>query len=253
MGNKSSYYRDSLVDIGFGMAYQGTCEKIKRVVYCDSFENTVVHTRSPTYSSTFTGREYDPESGLYYYRARYYDPGIGRFLSEDPIGFLGGINFYNYTHNNPINFNDPLGFKTWIFISTGGTGGAAMVGGQAGIYHLIDPATGRYHSWYFFGGGPSLGFWGAGYVIGGFFEAPDDPSNMTSISLAFSLFAASGKGAAGEVTGTSFWGEGEGGGAAGFAAGAGAGGYIIYSFWHETGCIIPPDLLSFYEGIIERK
>ncbi len=39
---------------------------------------------------TYTGREYDAESGLYYYRARYYNPTIGRFLSEDPIGFEGG-------------------------------------------------------------------------------------------------------------------------------------------------------------------
>jgi RHS repeat-associated protein len=44
----------------------------------------------------FTGREWDSESGLYYYRARYYDPKIGRFISEDPIRFSGGINFYAY-------------------------------------------------------------------------------------------------------------------------------------------------------------
>ena len=39
---------------------------------------------------TFTGREFDPESGLYYYRARYYNANIGRFMNEDPIGFSGG-------------------------------------------------------------------------------------------------------------------------------------------------------------------
>src|SRR5439155_10686970 len=44
----------------------------------------------------FTGREYDLETGLYYYRARYYDPTVGRFISEDPIGFSSGINFYGY-------------------------------------------------------------------------------------------------------------------------------------------------------------
>jgi len=58
---------------------------------------------------TYTGREYDPESGLYYYRARYYDAGIGRFLSEDPVGFLGGVNFYGYCVNNPVNWIDPWG------------------------------------------------------------------------------------------------------------------------------------------------
>jgi len=45
----------------------------------------------------------------YYYRARYYDPEIGRFVSEDPLGFEAGINFYAYVGNNPINRNDPSG------------------------------------------------------------------------------------------------------------------------------------------------
>ena len=48
----------------------------------------------------FTGREYDSETGLYFYRARYYDPKIGRFISEDPIGFEGGdLNLYVYMGN----------------------------------------------------------------------------------------------------------------------------------------------------------
>ncbi len=57
----------------------------------------------------YTGREYDRGTGLYYYRARYYDLEIGRFISEDPLGFAAGINFYAYVNNNPINFNDPTG------------------------------------------------------------------------------------------------------------------------------------------------
>lgn len=44
-----------------------------------------------------------------YYRARYYDPATGRFLSEDPIGFESGDNFYAYTENNPTNWIDPSG------------------------------------------------------------------------------------------------------------------------------------------------
>ncbi len=59
----------------------------------------------------YTGRELDSETGLYYYRARYYDPEIGRFLNEDPLGFEAGINFYTYCSNNPINFNDPDGLE----------------------------------------------------------------------------------------------------------------------------------------------
>ena len=61
---------------------------------------------------TFTGREYDPESGLYYYRARYYDASTGRFISKDPIGFEGGdTNLYAYAGNNPVNFVDPTGLS----------------------------------------------------------------------------------------------------------------------------------------------
>lgn len=56
----------------------------------------------------YTGREQDAED-LYYYRARYYDPSIQRFLSEDPVGFQGGINFYAYVNNNPISLVDPSG------------------------------------------------------------------------------------------------------------------------------------------------
>ena len=59
----------------------------------------------------FTGREWDPETGLYYYRARHYDPRIGRFISEDPIGFSGGINYYSYVRNNPALLFDPSGLK----------------------------------------------------------------------------------------------------------------------------------------------
>jgi len=43
------------------------------------------------------------------YRARYYDPAIGRFLSEDPIRFWGGIDFYKYVDNSPTNGKDPSG------------------------------------------------------------------------------------------------------------------------------------------------
>ena len=46
---------------------------------------------------------------MYQYRARYYDPILGRFLSEDPKGFDAGVNFYAYASNNPVNANDPSG------------------------------------------------------------------------------------------------------------------------------------------------
>jgi RHS repeat-associated protein len=63
---------------------------------------------------TYTGRELDSETGLYYYRARYYDVGTGRFLQKDPIGFGGGdINIYRYVKASPLNFRDPRGRKEY--------------------------------------------------------------------------------------------------------------------------------------------
>ena len=57
----------------------------------------------------FAAREFDPETSLYFYRARTYDSSVGRFLQVDPIGFSGGINLYAYVANNPINVSDPFG------------------------------------------------------------------------------------------------------------------------------------------------
>jgi RHS repeat-associated protein len=56
----------------------------------------------------FTGRE-DDGTSLDFYRARNYDPSSERFISEDPLGFGGGLNFCDYAHNNPVDATDPLG------------------------------------------------------------------------------------------------------------------------------------------------
>jgi RHS repeat-associated protein len=57
----------------------------------------------------YTARKFDTETGLYYYRARYYDSIIGRFISEDPNASYNQMNLYNYVWNNPTNYVDPLG------------------------------------------------------------------------------------------------------------------------------------------------
>ena len=57
----------------------------------------------------FTARRFDTETGLYYYRARYYDPYLGRFLQVDAIGYDDGMNLYAYVGNSPVVLVDPLG------------------------------------------------------------------------------------------------------------------------------------------------
>jgi RHS repeat-associated protein len=75
----------------------------------DSFGKQTATSGSLTHSFQYTGRESDPETGLNYYRARYYDPTTGRFFSQDPIRFAGSINFYSYVSNNSVLRIDPSG------------------------------------------------------------------------------------------------------------------------------------------------
>jgi RHS repeat-associated protein len=83
---------------------------VDRVSY-DSFGNKVADGNSNyDFRFGFTGRELDSETNQYYYRARYYDPSVGRFISTDPIGLESGdTNLYRYVFNSPTQFTDPTG------------------------------------------------------------------------------------------------------------------------------------------------
>jgi RHS repeat-associated protein len=78
----------------------------------DSFGKLTASAGSLANPFQYTGRESDPETGLYYYRARYYDPAAGRFLSEDSIEFNGGMNLYRFVGNSPLIYRDPLGLMS---------------------------------------------------------------------------------------------------------------------------------------------
>jgi RHS repeat-associated protein len=83
----------------------------------------------------FTGREYDSASGLYYYRARWYSPDLGRFLEPDPIGLAGwDVNLYRYVGNGPVDSIDPTG-EFWGLVVGGG---AVLTLGRFGIAWYYD-------------------------------------------------------------------------------------------------------------------
>ena len=83
----------------------------------DSFGNVTNSTGALRNPFSYTAREFDSETGLYYYRARYYDPLGGRFLREDPIRFDAGVNFYSYVRNNPTGLFDPSGLAPCLNIN----------------------------------------------------------------------------------------------------------------------------------------
>jgi RHS repeat-associated protein len=85
-------------------------------------------------TSQYTSREND-NTGLYFYRARYYDPVLKRFISEDPIGLAGGHNMHGFVGGNPISYNDPTGNCPWCF--------SAVVGGiVGGGFNLLNQLSG---------------------------------------------------------------------------------------------------------------
>ncbi len=87
----------------------------KPIIYNNTY--TVLGASAIGNTYMFTGREYDAETGNYHYRARAYNPNLGRFLQQDPIGNWGDKgnngNAFGYVGNNPINFTDPNGHRKW--------------------------------------------------------------------------------------------------------------------------------------------
>ena len=108
-GQTYYYHADGLGSI---IAITDSAGRVVQRYEYDSF-GQITYRQDPNFVQpyTYTGREYDTESGLYYYRARYYDAKIGRFISQDPIGLAGGINLYSYVENSPLNWTDPDGLK----------------------------------------------------------------------------------------------------------------------------------------------
>jgi RHS repeat-associated protein len=122
----------------------------------------------------YTGQYWLADRDLHYYRARIYDPRLGRFLQPDPIGYGGGMNMYAYVMGDPINFTDPLGLdgrcgagQHWERNPTGSripqcvNNGGGLAGG-------LSP-------------GSSLAFGGGGGGMSGAVYSPGKPGSVTSI------------------------------------------------------------------------
>jgi RHS repeat-associated protein len=109
----------------------------------DPFGNT--STSGPTSDNPYqyTGRANDG-TGLYYYRARYYDPTMARFISEDPIGIGGGdVNLYAYVWNSPLNWTDPSGLSPMPPIPPGFDNEGFEPRGPDGAVFRPDPTGGE--------------------------------------------------------------------------------------------------------------
>jgi len=127
-GTLYTYHKDTL---GSVRAITDSTQATINTYRYDSFGNTTqAGTLLQPYA--YTGREWDWETGLYYYRARYYDSRIGRFIQKDPISFAGGdVNLYGYVQNNPMNLADPTGLLVGaddaVVFGAGMTIGAAIL------------------------------------------------------------------------------------------------------------------------------
>lgn len=142
------YHADGLGSI---VATSDSAGVLTGTIRYDAWGN--IETGSPA-PFAFTGREWDAGTGLYYYRARYYDAKIGRFISEDPIGFAGGVNSYGYVKNNTPNMTDAHGLQS------------ADLRNEWSVTGTKPSPPGRGPDYYALGiGGPVKGVIGGGVVV----------------------------------------------------------------------------------------
>lgn len=105
-GTASYYQQDGL---GSVTSLSSGASALAKTYTYDSYGQLTASTGTLANPFEYAGREFDPETGIYENRFRYYNQSTGRFVSEDPVGFLGGINKYAYVLNRPTNFSDPFG------------------------------------------------------------------------------------------------------------------------------------------------
>ncbi|BCO31672.1 hypothetical protein TspCOW1_17750 [Thiohalobacter sp. COW1] len=111
-GTAYTYHFDAL---GSTVALTDADEQIVNAYSYRPYGRVVDKTEAIPQPFTYVGQYgvMEEAAGLYYMRARYYDAEVGRFISEDPIGFEGGLNLYAYVGGNPVLLNDPVGLNAF--------------------------------------------------------------------------------------------------------------------------------------------
>src|SRR5262249_19567815 len=156
-GTTSYYHQDAL---GSVTSLSNGAGALANTYSYDSFGKLTASTGTTTNPFQYTGREFDPETGLSYYRARYYDPSAGRFLSEDPLGFgAGDANFYPYVGNSPTNMIDPSGKSAGPAPALGPAPGYCAANPLVCI-GVIDGVLLAYDSYEAYQLGVAYGWWG---------------------------------------------------------------------------------------------
>ena len=127
--NQEGYY--SLNSHGDVVAITDSDGKILNQYEYDSWGNVTSRVEGMNNPFLYSGEMYDEKAGLYYLRARYYDPSVGRFISEDTnkgqVDNPLTLNRYTYVHNNPTRYFDPTGNQAVEYGSVGGGGGGVAL------------------------------------------------------------------------------------------------------------------------------
>jgi RHS repeat-associated protein len=136
-GATSFYHTDGLGSIS---SLSNAAGALAQTYTFDSFGKQTGSSGSLTNPFQYTAREFDAETGLYYYRARYYDSSSGRFWSEDPLRFFSGqTSFYPYVEGNPVSLADPQGLTCYCTYSQS-TGHLKCVDAETG--NVVADTTG---------------------------------------------------------------------------------------------------------------